>query len=388
MSEWKEFALSEITDVIKKTYLPKGGENLPYIGLEHIQQQTLRLDGIGSSQTVSSQKFKFVAGDVLFGKLRPYFRKVVRPKFDGICSTDIWVLRSKKGFSQGYVNYLVASEEFIETCNASESGTRMPRADWNYLKNTNWVIPPFQEQESIAEVLGSLDDKIDLLHKNNNTLEEYAEVMFRKWFIEENDQICKTKTLKELTTVVDNRGKTPPFTDIVTPYPVIEVNALTGENRYIDYRQIKKYVDETTFKSWFRSGHPRKNDILISTVGSIGEIAMYLKEKGTIAQNIVAFRATSISPYYLYQYLLFIQDEVREYDIGSVQPSIKVTHIQKIEIPIPNAKAVIKFDALMGNVCEKICNNTLQIEHLENLRNELIPKMMSGTVRVNNFISD
>ena len=68
-------------------------DDFPYIGLEHIEADALRLNGIGKAGEVSSNKLKFRAGDTLFGKLRPYFRKVIQPTFDGICSTDIWVLR-------------------------------------------------------------------------------------------------------------------------------------------------------------------------------------------------------------------------------------------------------------------------------------------------------
>ncbi len=95
MGEWKEYKLSEMTEPAKETYIPTGSDHLSYIGLEHIEQESLRLNGVGKSTDVTSNKFRFKSNDVLFGKLRPYFRKVVKPNFDGICSTDIWVLRAK-----------------------------------------------------------------------------------------------------------------------------------------------------------------------------------------------------------------------------------------------------------------------------------------------------
>ena len=102
MSEWKEYKLEELTEPIKDTFNPDGSDDYTYIGLEHIEQETLRLNSIGVSSDVTSNKFLFKANDVLFGKLRPYFRKVVKPQFEGICSTDIWVFRAKKGFYQNY----------------------------------------------------------------------------------------------------------------------------------------------------------------------------------------------------------------------------------------------------------------------------------------------
>ena len=91
MSEWKKYKLVDITEPVKDTYTPNSSDDLNYIGLEHIEQETLRLNSIGKSGDVTSNKFLFKSNDVLFGKLRVYFRKVVKPQFDGICSTDIWV---------------------------------------------------------------------------------------------------------------------------------------------------------------------------------------------------------------------------------------------------------------------------------------------------------
>ena len=81
----------------------------PYIGLRHISKEQLHLRGIGNVLEVTSSKQKFIAGDILFGKLRPYFRKVVAPKFDGVCSTDIWVIRPQDGFYAQFLYYWSAT---------------------------------------------------------------------------------------------------------------------------------------------------------------------------------------------------------------------------------------------------------------------------------------
>lgn len=132
MNEWREYKLEEVTEPIKETYNPNGSDDYAYIGLEHIEQESLRLNSVGISSDVTSNKFLFKSNDVLFGKLRPYFRKVVKPQFDGICSTDIWVFRAKKGFDQNYLYYFIANWDFVNTANSGEGGTRMPRADWNF----------------------------------------------------------------------------------------------------------------------------------------------------------------------------------------------------------------------------------------------------------------
>lgn len=95
-------SFGDIALLIKDSFKPDKDNSLPYIGLEHVQQKTLQLAGIGNSSDVISQKFKFKKGDILFGKLRPYFRKVIRPEFDGVCSTDIFVVRANVGTGNNF----------------------------------------------------------------------------------------------------------------------------------------------------------------------------------------------------------------------------------------------------------------------------------------------
>ena len=120
MTDWKEYKLEQITEPVKETYLPTIDESIPYIGLEHIEPESLRLISIGNSSDVTSNKFKFRANDVLFGKLRPYFRKVVKPQFDGICSTDIWVFRAKEDINQDYLYYFFFFFDFVDMANSSD----------------------------------------------------------------------------------------------------------------------------------------------------------------------------------------------------------------------------------------------------------------------------
>jgi len=92
---------------------PKTSKDSFYIGLEHIEQQSLSLAGYGYGSDVDSQKQRFYQGDILFGKLRPYFRKIIIAPFDGICSTDIWVVMPKDGVDRNFLFYWMASEVFI-----------------------------------------------------------------------------------------------------------------------------------------------------------------------------------------------------------------------------------------------------------------------------------
>jgi len=292
--------------------------------------------------------------------------------------TIFWSKINKKEAFGKFLFYQLKTIDFASL----NVGSAVPSLTTKVLNEVDISLPPLEEQKAIAEVLSSLDDKIDLLHRQNQTLESLAGTLFRQWFIEEAKEEWEIGKLGDYIDIVDNRGKTPPISDDVTKYPIIEVNALSGESRLVNYSVIKKHVTEDVYNSWFRAGHPKLYDTLLSTVGSIGEIAMFLLEKGSIAQNIVALRAKNISPFYLYENIKFMQNELKELDIGSVQPSIKVTHLVKIDFVKPDDEILKKFDEQMMDISNKVIVNSEQIQILENLRDTLLPKLLNGEVRV------
>ena len=171
--------LGDCASLVNDKVDPAKCGDLPYIGLEHIGQGTLSLLGIGTAGDVESTKTAFRAGDILFGKLRPYFRKVVRPNFDGICSTDIWVVRPKAGVDAGYLFYLMASKVFVDFASRGSEGTRMPRAKWEHVARYAVRLPAVSDQRAIAHVLKLLDDKIELNRRMAETLEETVRMLFK-----------------------------------------------------------------------------------------------------------------------------------------------------------------------------------------------------------------
>ena len=220
----------------------------------------------------------------------------------------------------------------------------------------------------------------------NNNLEEQMRSVFVRMFGEKIDSLeeCST-TLSDLVASVDNRGKTPPLSSEITNYPIIDVRALSGNTRVIDYDNCSKYVSEETYNNWFRNGHPQPYDILISTVGSLAEMKLFLGDIGCIAQNVVGFRCKDVSPLYIYQYLNYIKNDLVAYNIGSVQPSIKVTHIIKHSIFLPNKTEIDKFDEIARNMTNQIYANHKEIENLTQLRDVLIPKLLSGELDVSDI---
>ena len=170
-SDWRETTFGECARLIRNTVSPADFGGSPYVGLEHIGEGSLSLIDIGKATDVTSAKSQFQCGDVLFGKLRPYFRKVIRARFDGICSTDIWVVRPADGVDPGWLFYLMASQEFVDHATLGSEGTRMPRAKWEHVSRYPVQLPPLDEQGRVAGILGALDDKIELNRRMCQTLD-------------------------------------------------------------------------------------------------------------------------------------------------------------------------------------------------------------------------
>ena len=183
-SEWLETTFGECAVIVRDTVSPADAGDASYIGLEHIGEGSLARNRHGVASDVTSAKSRFRRGDILFGKLRPYFRKVIRASFDGVCSTDIWVVRPRAHVDAGFLFYWMASQEFIDASMRGSEGTKMPRAQWEFVSRFAQPIPPLPEQRAIAHILGTLDDKIELNRRMNETLETIARALFKSWFVD------------------------------------------------------------------------------------------------------------------------------------------------------------------------------------------------------------
>jgi len=244
-------------------------------------------------------------------------------------------------------------------------------------------VPSIEYQKKVANILSSLDDKIELNRRINENLEQQAQALFNNMFGSQIDNLIETPyCLGDLVNCIDNRGKTPMLSSNKTDFPIIDVKALSGKSRIINYENCTKYVSEETYNTWFRSGHPTTLDILMSTVGSLAELKIFLGTKGCIAQNVIGLRAKNISALYLYQYLLYVKDKLLTYNIGSVQPSIKVTHIIKYPILVPSENELRKFDEAAKHITHQIYTLNEQIVYLSNIRDSLLPKLMSGELQI------
>ena len=181
-SNWEHRLFGEIASLGKGKYTPKQKEILPCIELEHLEQQTGQIIGYANSNEQNSVKSVFHKGDVLFGKLRPYLRKFALPEYDGVCSSEIWVLHPEANIDSAFLFYLIQSERFIAAANIS-SGTKMPRAEWSKVSSESFFIPELTEQKRIAELFGEIDKRIVNASRSVNEMQSLKQGLLQQLFI-------------------------------------------------------------------------------------------------------------------------------------------------------------------------------------------------------------
>ena len=132
----------------------------PYIALEHMPRKCVALSEWGRAEGLASNKFRFHKSDILFGKLRPYFHKVGVAPLDGVCSTDIVVVSPKSRDWFGLALGHLSSAEFVEYADATSTGTRMPRANWQDMASYKILLPGLEIARSYAELVRLWTDKM------------------------------------------------------------------------------------------------------------------------------------------------------------------------------------------------------------------------------------
>lgn len=390
MNSWKKYELQELVSLGKEKYNPqKDNQSYKCIELEHLSSGSGRLLGYTDSLNQQSIKNKFTPGDVLFGKLRPYLRKYYLPEFEGVCSSEIWVLKGKnEKLNHKYLYYLIQSNRFLQNANKS-SGSKMPRADWSYLSELIFTIPSLSEQEKIASILSTWDKAIELKEKLVEQKKEQKKGLMQKLLTGEIrlngfEREWKSVKVKDLVKkVVDNRGKTPPLSS--EGIELIEVNALEANNKHPNYEKIIKYVNEETYNLWFRNGHPQKGDILVATVGSVGSAVIMNENRGCIAQNIIALRIKEEhNPDFVYYWMNSSEyfKLIKKVLMGAVQPSLKVPHLLNFDLFIPEMdeqNKIAEIFTVFDSSIELLAN---ELETLKLQKKSLMQQLLTGKIRV------
>lgn len=281
-----------------------------------------------------------------------------------------------------YAYYWFASPFMIDMILQRNTGSSVPLINLSVLKSLLIPLPPKEERISILNVLSSLDDKIDLLHRQNATLEKMAETLFRQWFVEEAKEEWENCNLEDLCSQVNSGGT--PSTKIESYY-----------NGHINWYSTKELNDNFLFESnskitddGLKNSSAKlfpKGTVVIAiyaapTVGRLGilgnESAFNQAACGFIANDKICCKE------FIYLFLKSQRDELNAMASGSAQQNLNVGKIKSYPAFIPDAVSMEQFRIVIIPMFKKIEKNTMKIRTLTALRDTLLPKLMSGEIRV------
>jgi type I restriction enzyme S subunit len=364
MSEWKEYKLRDLCNITRGASprpIHKWISNIgtPWVKISDATVSASRyISHTKEFIQESGEKYSVVVfpGDlILSNSATPGL-----PRFMNIraCIHDGWLLfRDIKGIDKIFLFYLLLNDrdKYIQFGN----GSIFTNLKTDILKEHKIFLPPRPEQQAIAAVLSSLDDKIDLLYRQNKTLEAMAETIWRKIFIEDADSGWEKGKLGDIAAVSTGKGLKRSEYNEYGLYPVIGANGEIGKTD-------KFLTDEKL--------------ILTGRVGTLGEIFVS-NEKVWISDNVLIIKPNE-NRYFYTLYFLLKNIDFENLNVGSTQPLITQSDIKKIEIVFPTYNYLDYFTKLCELVFNKVENNFNQIRTLSRLRDTLLPKLMSGKVRV------
>jgi len=243
-----------------------------YVGLEHVGEDGALTNAlIVSPGDLLSTKFRFTSRHVLFGKLRPYLRKIARPSFDGICSTDIIPILPSCQLDRDYLFHFLRTDAVIERATLLSVGINLPRLSPSHLLEFEIPLPPLDEQRRIAAILDQADD---LRRKRRLALEKLnalPQAIFHEMF----GELLLRGTFSRLDGLIDNHdrinyGVVQPGSEAVDGVPLIRVANLVAN----DFSLKSLKLISTTIESQYKRSRLRGSEVLVACVGSIGAVAM------------------------------------------------------------------------------------------------------------------
>ena len=407
---WPRLRFGDCASLVRDTASPADLEDMPYVGLEHIGKSAPALAGCGAAKGANRAKTRFRRGDILFGKLPPYFRKVMRAGFDGICPADMWAVRPTNGINADFLFYVMASSGFVNSAARDPEGARMPHAEWGRVSQYEAPIPPLGEQHAIAHVLRTLDERIELNRQMNKTLEGMARALFGSWFVDFDPIRAKMDgrwrrgaSLPGLPArlyglfpdglVDSDLGKIPNGWTVNTfenCFSLTMGQSPPSNTCNDDGRGLPFFQDSADFGSRYpKNGKycaapariAQAGDTLVSVRAPAGAINMAWEEC-CVGRGIAVIRHKSRSRSFTYYSMWSLQHALQQYEqTGTAFGAITRKQLEMLPVIEPPIHLVGCFEAHVLALDERIRLNTSESVSLMRKRDALLPKLVSGELR-------
>jgi type I restriction enzyme S subunit len=411
-SEWREVVLKDVIEFNPKESIKKGTVTKK-IGMDKLAPFQRKIDGFELAEFSGGSKFK--NGDTLLARITPCLEngktaQVTILDNDEIAfgSTEYIVMRNKTGITDNnYIFYLTLSQYVRDTAIKSMTGTSgRQRAQTDVIENTKIMLPPLQEQKAIAHILSTLDDRIEVNNQINKTIENMAQAIFIQWFMEfeypnENGEPYKSSggemveselgmipkgwevgTLNDIGEIIGggtpSKSKIHYFAENGIPW-ITPKDLSNNKNKFIDKGALD--ISEEGLKNSSAKLMP-EGSVLFSSRAPIGYIAI-AKNQLTTNQGFRSIVPKELyGSEFVYQLLVSNLEKIESRASGSTFKEISGGELKKIEVVLPDAKVINDFNHIVTNMSKLIATNEDSNKELINIRDSLLPKVMSGEIRV------
>ncbi len=408
-SEWKEVSLKEAIEFNPRETLKKG-TIAKKIGMDKLGTFQRRIEGFELSSFSGGTKFR--NGDTLLARITPCLEngktaQVTLLDDDEIAfgSTEYIVLREKSGKSiNDFIFYLAISPYLRDIAIKSMTGTSgRQRAQKDVIENTKIKLPPLHEQKAIAHILSTLDDKIEVNNQINKTIENMAQAIFKQWFVDfefpnkdgepykssggemvesELGMIPKGWEVRRIgDECFCSLGGTPSrqksdYWNGDIPW----VNS--GEVNNFRIYKPSEYITKLGLEKSATKLLKKKTTVLAITGATLGQVSLLEIDTCTNQSVVGISENDKISHVYIYPYVKSVIKKIIGNQTGGAQQHINKGNVEDTKLLIPNKKVLNAYTKLVRPQYDLISSICFENELLTRLRDSLIPKLMSGEIRV------
>ena len=401
-NEWKESVLKDVIEFNPKETIKKGTLSKK-VAMDKLDTFTRKISGYEETEFTSGTKFR--NGDTLLARITPCLENGKTARVDiledneiGFGSTEFIVMREKEGKTiNDFIYYLSISPEFRNIAIKSMTGSSgRQRVQKDVLENVEIKLPPLEEQEKIANILSCLDDKIELNNEMNKTLEEMAQSIFKRWFVDfefpnEDGEPYKSSGGE----MVDSElGMIPKGWEVVNYINTSDIQyGFAFKSKLFNDKEGKpiirirdisnSYTPTYTTEEYNDLYIVTKNDIL---VGMDGEFKAHIwgGKDSLLNQRVLRIRpkdnnSIAYSYFSIKEPLRYLENS----KVGTTVIHLGKKDIDNIKIVYPPNNLISKYRDIADNLINKICENKVEIMELSELRDRLLPKLMIGEIKVN-----
>jgi type I restriction enzyme, S subunit len=399
MIDWKEYKLGDLVEIgrgasprpIKNYITEKPG--IPWVKIADATKSINKYIERTNEYIIKEGRRKTVyPGELIVSNsATPGIPKLMKIE---ACVHDGWLVFDEyKNIETLYLYYFFL--DYRRVLAHSASGTVFKNLTTEIVKNVSVNLPPLPEQKAIAKVLTAFDDKIELLQTQNKTLETMAQTIFKEWFgkYKIGDELPEGWRVGKLGDIANLKSgyafKSKDFVE-ESSKKALKIKDLKGDGK-VSLNAVSCVSNDVTKLSRVQYFRLKEGDIVLAmsgnTTGKIGVIPPHSNEVYLNQRVGKFFMIKQDLNSFLYSFLMSgnYEEKILSMGYGSAQPNISPSQIENIDIIYPNEEKFVSFLNISNPIFNKVLDNNNQIQSLTETRDTLLPKLMSGQVRVNNL---